>query len=335
MDQQGSTPPPNPPQQPTGRPYERPSAQQQPPPQQKKSSAWKWFLGAFVVLTLAVIACCGLVFASIGSSDGTVAFGDSIALIHLDSVIAGSGDGYITPEEFIGKLNKAEEDSDVKAVLIRVDSPGGTVAASQEIAMVLKDYSKPVVVSIGDVGASGAYMVASQSDVIIATPTSAVGSIGVITQIPNVSGLLEKLGIEFTTLTAGEYKDAGSPYRSLTETETAMIQTEIDFAYDEFIRMVAEGRDLSEDEVREMATGWAWSGTEAKKMGLVDEIGTYNDAVDKAVELGGIEGDYEVVDYDYLDYSDFLYNLIGLKHSIDRLGQMDQFLGTADPSVPR
>ena len=320
MGQQGNTPPLAPP------------TYAQPP---KKSGAWKWFLGAFVVLTLAVISCCGFAVASMSFTDSSVSFGDTIALIHLDSVIAGSGDGYITPESFIAKLDQAENDSSVKAVLIRVDSPGGTVAASQEISMVLEDYSKPVVVSIADVGASGAYMIASKTDLIIALPTSAVGSIGVISQIPNISELLDKLGIEFTTLTAGEFKDAGSMYRSLTPTETAMIQTEIDFAYEEFIRIVAEGRGLEESEVQEMATGWAWSGTEAMEMGLVDELGTYNDALDRAADLGGIEGDYEVVDYDYLDYSDFVYSLIGLSDSLDRLGTLGQAADTAAPVVPR
>ena len=201
--------------------------------------------------------------------------------------------------------------------------------------MVIEEFSKPVVVSISDVGASGAYMIASKTDLIIATPTSAVGSIGVISQTPNVSGLLEKLGIEFTTLTAGKYKDAGSMYRSLTPTETAMIQTEIDFAYEEFIRIVAEGRGLEESEVRDMATGWAWSGSEAMEMGLVDELGTYNYALDRAAELGGIDGGYDVVDYDYLDYSSFVRNLIGLTDQLDQFSKLGQSADAAAPVVPR
>ena len=116
-----------------------------------------------------------------------------------DVILSLDADGTHSPEMFgplIAKLDEAENDASVKAVLIRVNSPGGTVAASQEISMVLEDFSKPVVVSISDVGASGAYMIAAKTDLIVATPTSAVGSIGVISQIPNISGLLEKLGIE-------------------------------------------------------------------------------------------------------------------------------------------
>jgi protease-4 len=176
-------------------------------------------------------------------------------------------------------------------------------------------------------------MVSSQCDEIYALPTTAVGSIGVISQIPNLQGLLEKLGIEFTTVTAGEYKDTGSMYRSLDATETAMIQQEVDIAYEEFIRMVAEGRDMSEDEVREMATGWAWSGIEAQEMGLIDELGTYDDALDRAAELGGIEGSYEVVSYDEYAFEDLIRSLIGINDSLDRLGALDPE-STVAPAVP-
>ena len=154
--------------------------------------------------------------------------------------------------------------------MLRVNSPGGTVAASEEISAYVKAAKKPVVVSVGDVDASGAYMVSSQADTIIALPGSAVGSIGVITEIPNVNGLLEKLGIEFVTITAGEYKGAGSPFEALTATETALIQTSVDEVYAQFIDIVAEGRDMERSEVESLATGWAWNGSEAKKLGLVD-----------------------------------------------------------------
>lgn len=195
---------------------------------------------------------------------------------------------------------------------------------------------KPVICSIGDIGASGAYMVASQTDEIIALPTSAVGSIGVITEIPNVAGLLDKLGVEFTVLTAGEYKDAGSPYRSLTPTETDLIQAEVDNAYEEFISIVAEGREMKEDEVRELATGWAYSAREGKELGLVDTLGTYNDAVDRAAELGGIDGDPGIVTYEGSDYTDLLNSLLGIRDSLDRIGAIAPDLGgTTAPAVPK
>ncbi len=197
------------------------------PPAKKRSGGWWVAIAIFVLLLILLFSCCGLSVYAMSlpmASTTTPTFGETIAIIHVDGIIAGTGssiNGIVSPEEFLYKLDQAEADPNVKAVLLRVDSPGGTVAASQEIAMELERFGKPVVVSSADVNASGAYMISSQCDEIWALPTTAVGSIGVITQIPNVSGLLDKVGIEFTTVTAGEYKDAGSMYRSITPSETA------------------------------------------------------------------------------------------------------------------
>ena len=303
----------------------------------RSSAAWKWFVAVVAVLILSVAACCGLLAVAL-EGDDTLAEGDAIALIHVEGIIAGSGssfDGIVTPEDMIYQLREAERDDSVKAVLLRVDSPGGTVAASQEIATELARFEKPVVVSVADIGASGAYMIASQCDEIIASPTSAVGSIGVISEIPNVAGLLDKLGVEFTVLTAGEYKDVGSPYRSLTTTETDLIQQQVDIAYDEFIAIVAEGRDLPEDKVRELATGWVFSGREALELGLIDSLGTYTDAVDRAAELGGIEGEPAVITYDEPMPFDWVYGLLGIKDSLDRIGALAPASGALEPQVPR
>lgn len=309
----------------------------------RKSSTWKWVIGVFAVLTLCTIAFCGILVMSMTAPQLTerrawLPVGENVALIHITGIIAGTGnefDGVVTPERVLSQLDQAVADPTVQAILLRIDSPGGTVAASQEIAIEVARASeeKPVVVSVGDVAASGAYMVAAQADEIVASPTSAIGSIGVITQIPNVAGLLDKLGIEFTILTAGEYKGAGSAFRSLTPTETALIQTEVDVAYEEFIRVVAEGRDMTEDEVREMATGFAWSAILAKDKGLVDKLGTYNDAVDRAAELGGIVGEPGIVTYDVLRYENLLDLLLGVSASLERLGSFQQLL-VSPPAQP-
>jgi protease-4 len=305
-------------------------------------TGWKVFIALMVVVTLSSLAgCCGMAAVSgLGGVDSNVTLTDSVAVIHIDGVIAGTGsslDGIINPEVMSSYLDQAASDPNVRAIVLRIDSPGGTVAASQEISTEVARLSqeKPVIASVGDVGASGAYMIASQCDEIWAQPTSAVGSIGVITEIPNVAGLLEKVGVEFTVLTAGEYKDAGSPYRSLTATETDLIQHEIDIAYEEFIRIVAEGRDLPEDDVREMATGWAWSAIEGQEMGLVDEMGTYTDALDRAAELGGISGDYEVVVYDAYAYGDLLSYLLGIRDDLDQLKSLTPDVAPLAPAVPR
>jgi len=281
-----------------------------------RKRGWAWPL-AIVVCVLIVVGGCGWI-AWLGVGDVGVPVGDTIAVIAIDGVIAGTGGaGVITPQDFRDKLNQALDDDMVKAIVLRVDSPGGTVAASEEISMYVKAADKPVVVSVGDVDASGAYMVSSQADSIIALPGSAVGSIGVITEIPNVAGLLDKLGVEFTVITAGEYKDAGSPYRSLTATEQALIQGSVDQVYGQFIDIVAEGRDMPRSEVESLATGWAWNGTEAKSLGLVDRIGTFDDALDAAAKLGGIEGDFETVSYDEPQFEDVFGSLLGISRQLD------------------
>jgi len=308
------TPPPAYPPQPTY-PY-----QQQAHLQPKKRNGW---IIALVVIGALLVLGCGALFATLTAVDGigsSSGFGDSIALIHIDGPISGTGssiDGVVTPEDIIDQLDQAADDPSVKAVLLRIDSPGGTVAASQEIAMAVERMQVPVVSSIGDIGASGAYMVASQSDHIVAAPGSSVGSIGVIMQLTNLQGLLDKVGVEFTVMTKGDLKDAGSPYRSVTTTEVALIDEQMTIAYEQFITDVAKGRKMDEADVRELATGWAWMGTEALDLGLVDSLGNYSDAVDKAAELGGIDGEPNIVTYESaLGLEDLAFSLFGLKNPL-------------------
>lgn len=306
--------------------YPQPAVFPPAPPRRPMSTGAKWVIGivvAFIVLTL--LSCVGLLAARTGGSAITSS-GDSIALIHIDGVIAGTGtvyDGVSSPEYVLDQLDRALSDDSVQAILLRIDSPGGTVAASQEITLAVRRAAeeKPVVASIGDIGASGAYMVASQCSEIVASPGSAVGSIGVIMEIPNVSGLLDKLGVEFTTLTQGEYKDAGSLYRSVTPTETAMLEGQMEIAYEQFIADVALGRQMTESEVRELATGWVWLGSEALDLGLVDTLGNYDDAVDAAAALGGIEGDPYIVSYEpEYSFESLIWDMIGFR---SRSGAID------------
>lgn len=287
----------------------------QPQPKKKMSAGAKWAIGLGVGFVLLMLFSCVASIAILGSDTGTFAVGDSIAVIHIDSVIQGASAGTGDPEYVLDQIDQALEDDSVKAILLRIDSPGGTVAASQEITLAVRRAAeeKPIVTSVGDICASGAYMVAAQTDEIIASPGSTVGSIGVIMEIANVEELLNKIGVNFTTLTYGEYKDAGSMYRSLTETETAMLNEELKTIGDQFIADVAEGRGMDEDEVRELATGWAWVGSEALELGLVDSLGNYDDAVDRAAELGGIEGEPNIVSYEYIDpLAGFYGSLLGI-----------------------
>lgn len=305
---------------------------------ERRSRAWIWWtLGILVVVGGLVAACMAPLFMlGRGSSTPSSGLGNAVGLIRVEGVIAGTGsgfDGYVTPKQFNDLLKRAEDDASVKAVVLRIDSPGGTVAASEEIAQYAKEFDKPLVVSIGDVGASGAYMLASQADEIWAMPGSAVGSIGVIAQIPNVSGLLDKVGVDFTVVTAGEYKDAGSPYRELTKEERALIQGEVDDAYDQFVGIVAEGRDLSVAQTEKLATGWAWNGEKAKELGLVDEIGTLENALDSAATRGGIPGDYRVVEIGADRFEQLFGSLMGVTRTLERLGSMTDAINETGSSV--
>lgn len=301
-----------------------------------------WIAGVVVVLLLLSCACVVPTLIALGRMDSRAfdlgSMGqEAVAVIRVDGVIAGTGDyysGYITPEFFLDKLQQAEDDDRVKAILLRVDSPGGTVAASEELAEYVRTCSKPVVVSIGDIGASGAYMLASQADEIWAMPGSSVGSIGVIIEIPNVAGLLDKLGVEFQVITAGKYKDAGSPYRELTKQERALIKGEIDDAYKQFIDIVAKGRGMSVAEVTKLATGWAWSGERARELGLIDEIGTYQQALDATADIGGIKGDYDVVTYED-ELGSLLSPLLGLSSRLGGLGDVTSGADSLRNTVPR
>jgi protease-4 len=277
-------------------------------------------LAALAVLLLLALGSCCAIAASIGSmggigrsASGGPGSGSGVAVIHLSGTISdGGADAQgASPEHFIRLLRKAAKDDDVKAVLLRINSPGGTVSASQEMAMEVARMRKPVIADIGDTGASGAYYVASQCDTIVATPSSAVGSIGVILEVPNIEELMKKLGIKVTVIHEGTLKDAGSPFRSITPTETALIKQSLRPAYDQFIRDVARGRKLPESKVREMATGWVWPGVTAKEMGLVDVLGNYTDALRVAGQAGGLGDEPRVIDYDQTDVFGLLGRLVG------------------------
>lgn len=271
----------------------------------------KWVIAVIgiVVLLMLAIGCFAAIFiAAVGSGLGN----NQIALIHLTGVIAGtgSGAGAATPETMISQLKKADDDRRVKAILLRVDSPGGTAAASQEIAMQVARVKKPVIVSIGDVGASGAYMVSAAADKIVAAPASDVGSIGVIIELPDIARLADKWGVGFTVVKEGKFKDMGNPFRKLTPAERAILQADTKVTYDQFIRQVAEGRRLPVAKVRELATGRTWVGSEAKGLGLVDEIGNLQDAIDLAARLGRIKGRPNVVEYESPSLANLLNDLL-------------------------
>jgi protease-4 len=204
------------------------------------------------------------------------------------SLLAGSA---ITPALVRDYLTKAEEDKAVKAIVFRIESPGGEIAPCQEILWEIERVkeTKHIVVSMGGTAASGGYYISTKADKIVALPTTMTGSIGVISAIPNIEGFLEKLGIQIEIYKGGKYKDMYQGLRELTPEEEEIMQQMIDEYYEQFIDVVAEGRGLSEEEVRNLATGQSYTGTKAKELRLVDELGDLNIAINLTAELAGIE----------------------------------------------
>jgi len=195
----------------------------------------------------------------------------------------------ISPQLVRSQLEQAREDDAVKAVVLQIESPGGSVGACQEILNELEKVEKPVVVTLGTVAASGGYYISATADKIVALPGTLTGSIGVISQMPNVEGLYEKLGIEMEVFIGGKHKDMYAGVRELTPEERKLMQDMTDQLYDQFVQVVAEGRGLSEEKVRDLATGQLYTGEHALELGLVDELGGLNTAIDLAASLGGIE----------------------------------------------
>lgn len=221
-----------------------------------------------------------------------------IAVIPLSGSIAGAGQqsflmgAVISPGLVRDYLDRAESDFLVKAVVLRIDSPGGSAAASQEIASTIRNFKettgKPVVISMGDQATSGGYYISAYADRIVANPSTLTGNIGVISQFIYIEGFLEKLGMEMEIIKSGEYKDMG--LRPLSPAEREIMQIINDELYGQFISTVAEGRKLSISDVEDLATGQIYTGTQALSLGLVDELGGLDRATELAEELAGVTG---------------------------------------------
>lgn len=194
-------------------------------------------------------------------------------------------------------LNDFRRDPHVRAVVLRVESPGGGVGASQEVYREVRRTAmeKPVVASFGGIAASGGYYASAAATYIIANPGTLTGSIGVVAHLPNLQGLFDKVGYRTVTIKSGQFKDVGNPGRPLTDDEIALLQETIDGMHGQFIRDVAEGRRLSPEQVRAVADGRVLSGEKALDLKLVDALGNFQDAVNKAKELGGIAGEPRLV----------------------------------------
>jgi protease-4 len=212
--------------------------------------------------------------------------------------------GIVKVEGFIGdtrdvveQLNQFGKDDAIKAVVLRIDSPGGGVASSQEIYAAVTDLKKKkkVITSMGSLAASGGYMVACATDKIVANPGTMTGSISAVMHFANAEELLKKLGLKASAVKSGKFKDIGSPVREMTAEERALIQELVDDIYDQFLDMVARDRNIPKENLRKIADGRIFTGRQAQKLGLVDYLGDMGYAVTLAGEMSGIKGKPEVV----------------------------------------
>ncbi len=247
------------------------------------------FLGIGLLAVLAFFSAGGS--SGWAESDGALfAVGSKVAVVDVTGVIYSAAD-------VVRQLKKYEEDGSVKAVLLRIDSPGGVVAPSQEIyeqVAATRD-KKPVVASMGSVAASGGYYIACGADSIVANPGTLTGSIGVIFEYPVFGELFKKVGIQMEVVKSGELKDVGSASRPLTPRERQMLQAVINDTYEQFVEVVAKNRHLERPKVLALADGSIFTGRQAKENGLVDKLGTFDDALRLAGKMGGISGEPKTV----------------------------------------
>ena len=222
-----------------------------------------------------------------------------IAVIVADGeIVSGNMEGAISSEVFLKEIRDARKDDDVKAIVLRVNSPGGSVLASEVIWREMSEAqkTKPLIVSMSDVAASGGFYISAPADTIVAHPNTITGSIGIFGLWFNAQGLLNnKLGITTDVAKTGEFSDFMSASRELTETEKNIVQNMVEDGYEVFISRVAEGRDMSREAVLEVASGRVWSGVQAKENGLVDVLGGLDDAIEIAATKAGVEEDYRVI----------------------------------------
>ncbi|HEY6085319.1 MAG TPA: signal peptide peptidase SppA [Nitrospira sp.] len=256
----------------------------------KKPGKWslkrKLFWALVIVLGL-------LVLINVFFPDLDLSTEDRIALVRIEGVI-------LDAQSTVTDLKRFGENPSIKAIVLRIDSPGGGVVPSQEIydavQRVRNKNSKAVIASMGTVAASGGYYIASATDRIIANPGTLTGSIGVIMETANVEGLLKKIGVEGIVVKSGKFKDVGSPLRKMSEEEHALLQSVMDDVHKQFIDAVAAGRAMDVSAVQALADGRIFTGRQAKEVRLVDELGNLEDAIQLAADLGGIEGEPKVVE---------------------------------------
>jgi protease-4 len=272
--------------------------QSQPVYPPKKDNSGRWFWGIFLslfLLVMIIVAISFFAFASAIKRDGgefvSGGSGDKIAIVEINDVIVSS-------EKTVEQIKRFREDKSIKAIILRVNTPGGGVAASQEIYEEVKktrDSGKIIVVSMGSIAASGGYYIAVGSSLIIANPGTLTGSIGVIAQFISIKDLAEKLGISQTTIKSGSLKDAGSPFKTMNDSDKAYFQDVVDNSFGQFLDVVAKERKMDKQTLLQYANGRVFTGLQAKEYGLIDSLGTFEDAIRITGKMAGIEGEPRIV----------------------------------------
>lgn len=237
------------------------------------------FLGAIMAVVIVVFG-----------PNFKISLGDKIGVIPIEGPILNS-------DPIVSQLVDFKKDKRIKAIILRIDSPGGGVGPSQEIYREIEKTikTKKVVASMGGLAASGGYYIAAAANKIVANEGTITGSIGVIMQFVQLQDLLQKIGISMEVIKSGEFKDTGSPHRKMSQRDRELLQGLISEVQNQFVEAVARGRNLSVEKVREIADGRILTGAKAKELGLVDLLGNFRDAVDLAKKLTGIKGDVDLV----------------------------------------
>ena len=230
---------------------------------------------------------------------------EGVGIVELKGLI-------VSTEQVLKHLTEFRNNSDIKSIVLRIESPGGAVGAAQEIYQEIKRTSavKPIVASMGSMGASGGYYAALGADIILANPGTMTGSIGVIVKFPNLEGLFEKIGYKSEVIKSGPLKDIGASNRPLSEEERTIMQDLIDNVYNQFVRDIATSRSLPEETIFELADGRVYTGEQALELGLIDKLGNFTDAVTIAADLGGLDTEDPQLIYPRIERKFSLINLL-------------------------
>ncbi len=255
----------------------------------RKGCIWGWLIGVLALLVIFLVTIVAIE-SLLGQHLSFPTYGARVGLVRVEG-------GIYDSRQVIDDLESMVEDPGIQAIVLRVDSPGGGAAASQEIFEYIRGIQEegvPLVVSMGSVAASGGYYIACTADTIFANPGTLTGSIGVVMSFTNLEELFGKIGLDFEVIKSGRFKDTGSWSRQMTDAERALLQETIDDIHAQFVEAVAEGRGMEYEAVAALADGRIFSGRQALEAGLVDRLGTLEDAVEVAARMGGIEGEPRV-----------------------------------------